>query len=264
VRARWLPLLLSFGVYLIPLAGPHAFWFLGEELALSLASGKSWAWFATELGTALLAQAVVWAIVRWSLHGRAIRRLAWLGVAPVAAALNLAFLSAIPSLFLIEPDRAPEVITWSEHCMLSGVSLLPVRVGIREPGVAPHVWWGQRPNGSYALIDATDCRVTDANLPRPALQPDGRVDFTMGLASARRDGAVLVQRTSTGRDPEPQWLVLVDPGAALVPLETPEGFQGSPVLASSGDAVAWLQTISGTGPPVVSRVLVRSWRPHAA
>jgi hypothetical protein len=97
----------------------------------------------------------------------------------------------------------------------------------------------------------------------PTRQPGGRVDFTLGLASARADGVALAQRTATGEAPEERWFVLAAPGDTLLPLESPPDAQGSPVLATGGEAVAWLQAIAGTGPPVLLRVVVRPWRRDA-
>src|SRR5207247_7656973 len=63
----------------------------------------------------------------WSLGGGWERKMAWLGVVPLAAALNVAYMSAIPAFFLIEADTAAERNPWTEHCFVRGAELRPIR-----------------------------------------------------------------------------------------------------------------------------------------
>jgi hypothetical protein len=44
----------------------------------------------------------------------------------------------------------------------------------------------------------------------------------------------------------------------LVPIVEPsDKYESAPILSNSGDSVAWLADIAGTGPPVLERVLIR-------
>src|SRR5688500_3560929 len=105
---RWIAAIGSFAVYAIPLVGPHAAWFLGASLLQGVGANSQVAWITTNVALAVAAQVLVGVVLYWSLGGGWVRKLAWLGVIPLTAALNVAFMSAIPSLFLVETDTAAE------------------------------------------------------------------------------------------------------------------------------------------------------------
>ena len=86
-------------MYAVPLVGPHAAWFLGNAL-WAQGSSQSAAWTATNIGVAIAAQILVGVALYWSSGGRWVRKLVWLGAVPLVAGLNVAYLSAIPAIFL--------------------------------------------------------------------------------------------------------------------------------------------------------------------
>jgi hypothetical protein len=97
---RWIAAIGSFAVYAIPLVGPHAAWFLGESLLQGFGSNTQIAWMATNVAVAVAAQVLAGVVLYWSLGEGWVRKMAWLGVIPLTAALNVAYMSAIPALTL--------------------------------------------------------------------------------------------------------------------------------------------------------------------
>ena len=96
VRRGWVALLGSFGVYFIPLIGPHAAWLLGESLVAGIKADRSLAWMAADVLVALTSQIAAGLALYWSLGGSWFRKIIWLGIIPLTMALNVAYLSAIP------------------------------------------------------------------------------------------------------------------------------------------------------------------------
>src|SRR5688572_23876534 len=100
-RRRLIASIGSFGIYAVPLVGPHAVWFLGGSLLQGLGSDFQFAWKATSVAVAVAAQFLAGIVLYWSLGGGWVRKIAWLGVIPLTAALNVAYMSTIPAFFLI-------------------------------------------------------------------------------------------------------------------------------------------------------------------
>lgn len=254
-KRLWIALIGSFAVYLIPLIGPHAFWLLGEALVQGPA-GRDPRWTAANVSLALAAQIVVALLLAWSLRGSRLRLLVWIPTIPVlVAVMNAAYLVAIPSHFLIEPDTRPERRAWKEHCNIPRASLMPIRTTANLPSLSVREWWVQRPDGTYALLNLPDCRVTAAQLPVPTVQPGGRADFTLGFQFSSVGGAAILERLVPSTSQRSWWL-LADPSSPLKAIEQlpPDG---APILSDAADAVAWLEPVPGSGPPVLNRMVVR-------
>lgn len=252
-------------MYAIPLAGPHAAWLLGVSLLQGLGSNSQIAWMATNVAVAVAAQVLVGAVLYWSLGGGWVRKIAWLGIIPLTAALNVAYLSAIPSLFLIEADTAAEMNPWTEHCFVRGAELRPVRKPVTQALRGPRAWWvALPPDGRDTLLRVPDCSLTDAAIPKAGQSPEGYFDFFTSFQFASPDGAAIIEQMDR-RTSVRTWSMLADPRAALQPLAASSGrFQSPPVLSHRGDAVAYLETVVGSGPPVLHRVQVRKATPESS
>jgi hypothetical protein len=255
----------SFGVYFVPLIGPHAAWFLGEALVASVTGDRSRTWMAADIAVALLSQIAVGLALYWSLRGSWARKIIWLGIIPLTMALNVAYLSAIPTFFLIESDTAPEMNTWAEHCFVRAVELRPIRSSAVHTGRGARTWWAARPpDGRNTLLRVPECLTTDAVLPTAGKSPEGYLDFFISLQFASSDGVAIVEQTDR-RSTQRTWWTLTDPVAPLQRLgESSEAFQSPPIISRRGDAVAYVTTVPGSGPPVLSQVLVRKATPGSA
>jgi hypothetical protein len=254
----------SFGMYFIPLVGPHGAWFLGEALAASVTGDRSRTWMAANIAVALLSQIAVALALYWSLRGSWARKIIWLGIIPLTMALNVAYLSAIPAFFLIEADTAPEMNTWAEHCFVRAVELRPIPSSAVQTGRGVRRWWAARPpDGRDTLLRVPDCVTTDAVLPAPGKSPEGYLDFFTSLQFASPDGVAVVEQRDR-RTSQRTWWTLTDPVAALQRLAaSSETFQNPPIISRHGDAVAYVTTIPGSGPPVLSQVFVRKSTPES-
>jgi hypothetical protein len=257
-KRRWIAVIGSFGVYAIPLVGPHAAWFLGESLLQGFESNARIAWTAANVTVAVAAQILAGVVLYWSIGGGWLRKLAWLGVVPLGAALNVAYMSAIPAAFLIEADSAAETNPWTEHCFVRGAELRPIRTPVTQTSSGPRAWWAALPpDGRDTLLRVPDCSLTDAVLPKAAQSAEGYLDFFTGFQFASPEGAAIIEQTDR-RTSMRTWLMLVDPRGPLRPLAaSSDRFQSPPVLSRQGDAVALLETVVGSGPPSLHRVHVR-------
>jgi hypothetical protein len=251
-------------VYAIPLVGPHAAWFLGESLLQGFSNTPQIAWMATNVAVAVAAQVLAGVVLYWSLGGGWARKIALLGVIPLAAALNVAYLSAIPAVFLIEADTAAELNAWTEHCFVRGAELRHIQTSVTQASPAPRAWWAALPpDGRGTLLRVPDCSLTDAVLPKAGESPEGYLDFFTEFQFTSPEGAAIIEQRDR-RTSVRTWLMLVNPGAPLQPLAvSSDRYQSSPVLSRRGDAVAYLETVVGSGPPVRHRVQVRKATPES-
>ena len=259
---EWVALLGSFGVYVVPLIGPHAAWFLGEALVASVRGDQSLAWMAADVAVALTSQIAAGLALYWSLGGGWARKIIWLGIIPLTMALNVAYLSVIPAFFLIEADTASEMNTWAEHCFVRAVELRPVRSSAVQTGQGARTWWAARsPDGRDTLLRVPECLTTDAVLPTAGKSPEGYLDFFISLQFASADGVAIVEQIDR-RSTKRTWWTLTHPVATLQRLaESSDTFQTPPIISRRGDTVAYVTTVPGSGPPVLSQVLVRKAAP---
>ena len=252
----------SLGVYVIPLVGPHGVWFVGESLVASARGDRSPAWMAAYVAVALTSQMAAGLALYWSLGGGWARKIIWLGIVPLAIALNVVYLSAIPAFFLIEADAASEIDTWAEHCFVRGVSLRAIRSAAVPTRQGARTWWTARsPDGRDALLRVPECLTTDAVLPTAGKSAEGYPDFFISLQFASPDGVAVVEQVDR-RSSQKTWWILTHPAAPLQRLaESSDTLENPPILSRRGDAVAYVTPVPGSGPPVLDQVLVRKSAP---
>jgi hypothetical protein len=147
-------------IYALPLVGPHAVWLLGEYLLADFTRApgyKPLAWIALDVLVALTAEGALALLLAWVLTRRGVTRWALLvSAAPVFfVTLERAYLSLLPSYFLIEPDRARELSDWPTECFLPAVALATVRTAPDLPlERAARAWLTSSGGRSYALLEA--------------------------------------------------------------------------------------------------------------
>lgn len=258
----WIPVIGSFAVYLVPLVGPHAVWLVGESLAQGLSDAdrsNPW-WVAANFAFAFAAQIACGLSLAWSLRGSRLRLLTWIPMIPaLVAGMNIAYLVEIPAYFLIEADTAPERSDWEEHCFVADAALMSIRTSVTQPVAGERERWVSRRDARYALLRLPDCGLVDADLPVPAIQPGGRVDFSVGFQFAAPGGAATIERIVPATSDRSWWL-LPAPSAALIPIEPLELAQGSPILSDAADALAWVERV-GDSAPLGQRVVIRGLEP---
>jgi hypothetical protein len=252
--------LTSFALYLFPLVGPHAFWFLGQYLAMRLVRspyGRDPLWTALDFGVAISMQLVVFALLLWVFARPRLFRLLILVVSiPILSmTLQLLYLVIIPSQFLIEPDIMPEKAEWKQECSIPNMSLAAVRSPADLPLARAGQAWVRRAEGdSYALIEMPGCKVVPLALQsvgqpftQPFVLPNGRCLFsTWDTKAARTD-----------------WWHYDGPGTSAELLRRPpsDPNRASPILSNDGEWVAWIQFVPGAiTPPLPEEVMVRSLR----
>ena len=234
-RRRAVALVLSCGVYLVPLVTVHWIDLFGVVLARELAAGdKVTAWKAADVALAVLLQAAIYLVAWWSAaRGMAIAIGVGLAVlVPVTMAANVAYLYAIPVYFLIEPDADADRSTWAEACAISGYSLDPVRAGLSRGLERRGETWIRSDDGmQYAILRTPGCTIEPAAIPATPLTP--------GLHQALPDGSLVFVTLERGTAAQTFWLLrrgAKEPRA----LQPPQGATESPPLVSdAGDWVAW-------------------------
>jgi len=246
--------LLSFGIYLFPLVGPHTFFLLGELCWRELTRGeREPLWIAAEVGLAMLLQVIAFVGVYYLFkEPTALRIVLFSAAVPLAGiATEFAYLVYIPSIFLIEDDRAPEKGRWAVECSAQEVAL----IDIAHPA-GSFVWSEmlvQAPDGTYKLMRIPGCELIPLEIPRATVQPGGRVDFTTSINYFVPGHGVIFskQETATGTF---TWNHLVNGRITPLPGLHPAAV---PILSTDGKWVAWIEResiaiepIDGDEPPL--------------
>lgn len=174
--------LLSFGVYAIPIVGPHMVFFAGGLPPIHGKRDPLWA--AADVASLLILQAALYVILR--------KRL-WLGLiaAPFAVfAANAWFGALLPVYFLIERDTKPIIGNQTPVCSVNDHWIEPVRAGaslaLERAGVA---WIAREQTPRFGLLDA-NCNVKPIEGPKN--YPKELID------SIRPDGAMLTRADTAG------------------------------------------------------------------
>ncbi len=136
------------------------------------------------------------------------------------------------------------------------VSLVQVRTPVTQRDSGVGEWWVYERSGRYSLLRLPSCRVIDAGLPMPTVQPGGRVDFTLGLQYSVPGGAAIFDRYDMNVQRR-SWWVLADPMSPLVPAPEMTTIEAMPILSNAADAIGWLERVAGSGPPILERVVIR-------
>lgn len=246
--------LASFAIYLLPVVGPHAFTLLGEMVLREAVSAPERAalWRAADIGVALLLQLAAFALFYFFFRKPGARRsgLLFLSVPVFFGVAEVAFLVSIPSIFLIENETAPETGDWPEACSAKDASMVSVRMPQRraeEPIAEALV---QTSQGKYGVMKIPGCEMHLLALPEVKVQPGGRVDFMISVTDILPGVGTLFQKheTQSGMD---TWWYLRNGEAISVPMRDSKIY---PVLSNDGERIGWIETIAGTGPPVLTRV----------
>ena len=249
----WGALGASFAVYILPIIGPHGWWYFGAALGVALSEGsdKGFGWLAAELAVAAAAQAAAFGLFYWVFRGRAWPRA--LALFPpgmlLFVGLQWAYLIAIPSLFLIEDDAAPEITTWEEHCALPEYSLVnhiqADRAGMARVGEA----WVHNAHLELGLLRLPECEVEPLGFKWSNVSPLVHHAVAGGAAVYS-----LVDRESGERS------LLLKSGSVAEPrvlVQPPDTGYPKPVLSSDGAWIGWLQRIGrAKGKPGVPQVLL--------
>ena len=258
IRPFWLALLCSFSVYFIPIIGPHGAFFLWESLVQRFRDfGRNPAWAFTELGAALVLQAIGLGMFYWFWRRCSVLRLVVLGVCAAAALIEAQslFFARIPAMFMIEQETAQEKAgAWPETCRVTDGQLITVRTPRRLPKDGWNEAWLQDSQARYSVLRMPDCQRTSAPLPQPTVRPGGGVDFMIGVTQVVPGGLALVQRHETAINKD-VWMLANIPAGTLEPLPVPQTTQYlQPYLSDDGSRTGWVVVIPRSGPPVLEKL----------
>jgi hypothetical protein len=237
-RSAVLALVASFLIYAIPLVGPHAIPLLGEMFFADTYRSRP-LWFLTDIAAALVLQFVAFTLVYLFLQKRNLARGLALGISVPALFIfaQALFMLWIPSLFLIENDTASDTGTWPVVCTADDASMIGVPTAPPQPGESIPEVLIQTSKADYRVLSIPGCVVAPLPLPRPTLQPDGHVDFTLGIDYVVPGVALLFnkQAVPTGRQ---TWLIARRVQNDLIPVESPR--DTAKILSSDGEWIGWI------------------------
>jgi len=246
-------LVLSLGVYLTPLVGPHAAWLLGERLWREVSRGAAgrgpqdpW-WIATDVAVALAAQLALLALAWWFLGRPGWRRglVAAAPLAPGIVALNALYMVAIPARFLIEADTAPERRAWSVACRAPGVAMPAVTGPISGAG-GRAIWvLDPKPPNRYGILDASTCAIRWL-----AIAQSGMSDVTYTA------GGHAIHRTMTPPAGRQEWAAVDLEAGTRTPLDVDR--DQVPILSGDGRWAGWLRPVAGLAPPIQLEARLRA------
>lgn len=177
MRPIYKALIGSLAVYLVPLAGPHALFFLGGWLASAprRLEGQP-QWTTLEIAAALGLQALAFGILYWHFRWRSI--FTWmillLSVPALVMTVNFTFFIALPAYFLIDKDTRPELTGWRQVCTAPGWWLEPVRSSPFSPVLLlsnerEYAWLSMPGCGSRSLMPRNRRQTVESISPAGAM-----------------------------------------------------------------------------------------------
>jgi hypothetical protein len=237
--------LVSCGVYGLPVIGPHALFFSGGLLAVSvrewLEGRRPIGWVGMELALLLGLQAAIGLACYWGLGKRF--RLALALVAPLYLIAQVAVFSgmayAIPVLFLVGKETAPECTPWPVQGEFADVDLFSPDPATRNrfqesSKLLLRNWAGNHyrivpiPEGTSVIVPVRNDHFATA---LAGITPSGAYLYSvLDPASSRydwfRSGSAEgkpVQETAPAGGPSPIWLHLLPSGQGVAWMEIPRG-----------------------------------------
>jgi hypothetical protein len=255
-KRSWLALLCSLAVYLIPVVGPHAAFTVGEIIAQQFRDFKSPGWAFSALGIAVALQAAAFALFYWFWKRRGALPLAALIVCGIAAviAVQYIYMIALPTMFMIEPEKATETGDWPEVCGLADASVMTYRTSTKLLKDGWSEAWLMDSHENNSILRMPGCQRVPAPLPKPTLQPGGRADFLIGIVQVAPGGLALVQRQIPGNS-KVTWMLLDVGAGKLNPLPAPETTKYvTPYLSDDGLQTAWILPVPGSQPPILEQI----------
>jgi len=255
-RPAFWALAISFAVYFVPIIGPHTGTLLGWGLfqEISGRGGRPTGWIAADIAFALALQSVIFVLAYWFLKNPSLLSgLVCSGCfALVLPVIPLAYMVAIPSMFLIEKDTSTDTGSFPEVCSADDATMVAVPMPRVRTNVPMRQVLVQSSQGRYMMLVFEGCRVVPLSVPQPTVHPGGRVDFMLAVNYVVPGIGVLFNTTQTSNGAV-RWAVLRDGDNEPVPLDllTPV-----PILSGDGQWVAWIQRDEGS-PPRPSRIHIR-------
>ncbi len=251
-QALLLAIVASFLVYLLPVFTPHGFRVVGEVAVRDLGrlvSGGRPLWATANAGFALLLQLSALALFYWVLVAGRWRWLTAAAAAPIVVwAANVAYLVAIPALFLIEDKSAVERGDWPVACEIAGARLVKVRAGVQlELAQAREAWIAREPGGRYEVLSMPGCRAVSSVLDRSIANAVDRVS---------PGGAALYRSHDTATGTPHYWFSAGD-GSPPQSLAPPSDKPWGPVLSRHADAIAWVESERTQSRGFINRVVMR-------
>lgn len=229
---------LSCLLYLLPIMHIHGGTLLGAYLwAMFVEGGNEFHiyWKILATGLSVVLQLVWFVAFYWILGGSWLRWLMLTGLVPASAvAVVVAYVLAIPMLFLIERDDLPEVGDWPVVCSVPDASTADFPTGVTLALERAGEVWIHSGDTGYAVLSGTDCRLTQRKLFFPG------IDGGIGYVAPR--GAALFRMDGDGDGEFEYWFLAPEHGSPQR-LDTPDtaGYW-MPVVDSAASALAWLET----------------------
>ncbi|MFQ5989901.1 MAG: hypothetical protein ACE5K9_08300 [Candidatus Methylomirabilales bacterium] len=237
--AFWLALVASFSIYLLPLVLPHSTLPWGALLVMEIfGEGRKAMWIAADLGFALALQcAAALLLYRFFRRPAWHRFLALVAAVPVLfATVQWTYLAIIPSHFLIEPDRRPELGQWAVACTIPQARLArlksPVDLSLEH---AAQAWVVHAEDLRLALLQMPGCRLDSMDLTYSNVSP--RISFVVP------GGGTLYNRREPQTPHRAAWY-FSRPGVDPIHLQEPSHYSkldGWPILSTDGRWIAWIQ-----------------------